>query len=363
MTAMPSDDKPDMDVFAMQGSDVARCMARRRQQPNSGRWVKQSVGVALFSGVLLVFGAAVADPTPGWGDCRNMADEAERLRCYDALPDELPVPAVPQADGEKAALEQRLEKERDLARRAFAILPHRPNYLLTTYTSEPNVAPFLEVDPNANLEHNELKFQISLRVPIWNRIYRNNGDLWFAYTQQSFWQAYNWAGSAPFRETSYEPEFGLSFHTDFPVLGLRHRLVSFGFAHQSNGRSEPLSRSWNRLWVSFDLERGNLALSVKPWYRIPENAALDENPDIQEYAGRAELRTSYKYREHVFSFILRNNLRARDNNSGYELDWSLPFSKRIKMLVQYYNGYGESLIDYNFRSTRIGVGVVIDDWL
>jgi phospholipase A1 len=320
-------------------------------------------GTVLIGSLLLAFAAAAADPGPAWSDCRSKTDEAERLRCYDALPEDLSLPAAPPTDEVKPALEQRIEKERDLARRAFAILPHRPNYLLTTYTSEPNVAPFLTVDPNANLEHNEIKFQISLLVPVWNRIYRNNGDLWFAYTQQSFWQAYNWAGSAPFRETNYEPEFGLSFHTDFPVFGLRHRLVSFGFAHQSNGRSEPLSRSWNRIWASFELVRGNLAVSLKPWYRIPENASVDENPDIQEYVGRAELRTSYKYRDHVFSFILRNNLRVEDNRSGYELDWSLPFSKRIKALVQYYNGYGESLIDYNVRSTRIGVGMVIDDWL
>jgi phospholipase A1 len=300
-------------------------------------------------------------------DCRVLSDEAERLRCYDALPQatetQLPLAVDDTAPNAKPALEQRLEKERDLARRAFAIIPHRPNYILFTYNSEPNVAPFLATDPEAELQNQELKFQISLRVPLYNKIFGENGDLWFAYTQLSFWQAFNWTQSAPFRETNYEPELGMTFHTDFTLLGLRHRLFSVGFAHQSNGQGDPLSRSWNRLWINFLLERGNFVLAIKPWYRIPEDSAQDNNPDILEYAGRAELRSAYKYREQVFSFMLRNNLRADENRSGYELDWSFPFSSRIKGYVQFYNGYGESLIDYNVRTQRFGIGVLVEDWL
>jgi phospholipase A1 len=260
-------------------------------------------------------------------------------------------------------LEQRLAKERDLARRAFAVIPHRPNYILHTYSHEPNVTPFLAEDPQTDFQHQELKFQISLRIPLYNRMFGENGDLWFGYTQLSFWQAYNWARSAPFRETNYEPELGLSFHTDFSLLGLKHRLLTFGFAHQSNGRNEPLSRSWNRLWASFQVERGNFVLAFKPWYRIPESSAHDGNPDILDYSGRAELRSSYKYGEQVLSFMLRNNLLGAENRSGYELGWSFPFSRHIKGFMQLYNGYGESLIDYDVRTRRVGLGVLVEDWL
>ena len=316
---------------------------------------------------LITHNARAEPPGADIRDCRALTSEAERLRCYDALPLSAETQPPPVADESvpdaRPALEQRLEKERDLARRAFAVLPHRPNYILHTYYSEPNVAPFLAEDPNADLQHQELKFQISLRVPLYNRMFGENGDLWFAYTQLSFWQAYNWAASAPFRETNYEPELGLTFHTDFALLGLRHRLFTVGFAHQSNGRSEPLSRSWNRLWASFQLERGNFVLAFKPWYRIPGDSADDNNPDILDFAGRAELRGAYKHGEQVFSFMLRNSLRAADNRSGYELDWSIPFSKRLKGFLQFYNGYGESLIDYNVRTRRAGLGVLVEDWL
>jgi phospholipase A1/A2 len=324
---------------------------------------------ALLFDLAAVLGTvAHAESLEALHDCRAIQDEPERLRCYDSVPDradtETPSgPGEPAGAQEKPALEQRLEKERDLARRAFIIIPHRPNYILTTYSGEPNVAPFQSTDPNADIQHQEIKFQLSLRVPFYNNMFGENGDLWFGYTQLTFWQAYNWDRSAPVRETDYEPELGLTFHTDFSLFGIKHRLFSVGIAHQSNGGGEPLSRSWNRVWASFVLEHGNLVVSLKPWYRIPESSTTDNNPDIEEYAGRGELHVAYKHHDRVLSFLLRNNLQASENRSGYEIDWSLPFSKRIKGLVQYYNGYGESLIDYNVRTRRFGIGVLITDWL
>lgn len=317
-------------------------------------------GISEFLSVTSVY----AEATTKLGECQAIRDKKERLECYDALPVMPEAKAViPAEDPNKSALEKRLAEEKDLTRRAFILQPHRPSYILHTYSSPPNLEPFLAVDSNAYFQKQELKFQISLRVPVWNKVFGNNGDLWFGYTQTSFWQAYNWNRSAPFRETNYEPEFGLTFHTDFSLLGLKHRLLTLGFAHQSNGRTEPLSRSWNRVWANFVVERGNLVVSWKPWYRIPEERAADNNPEIEDYVGRAELHVAYKYSDQVFSVLWRNNLLLDDNRSGYEVNWSWPFSKRIKGLVQYFNGYGESLIDYDVRMRRIGVGILISDWL
>ena len=89
---------------------------------------------------------------------------------------------------------------------------------------------------------------------------RNNGDIWVGYTQRSYWQLDNTTESAPSREADYEPEVWTSFMTDFNVFGLKNRTIDFGFVHQSNGRNEPLSKSWNWLYFNFLLERGNFAL-------------------------------------------------------------------------------------------------------
>lgn len=315
-------------------------------------------GVSVLLWAVLGTASSAVCAAPTVEDCRARSDPGARLECYDALPAGTDDAAAP-----GPVLARRLEKERDLARRAFAILPHRPSYLLYTYNGDPNEAVFQAVSPDLSLQEQELKFQVSVRVPVWYRMFDGRADLWFGYTQVSYWQAFNSAQSSPFRETNYEPELGLSIHADFPVLGLQHKLLSVGLAHQSNGRGEPLSRSWNRLWVESGLERGNFVLALKPWYRLPEDPKNDDNPDIAEYMGRMELRAAYKHRDQVFSLILHNNLRTQDNRSGYELDWSFPYSKRIKGLVQYYNGYGESLIDYNVRIQRIGFGMLVEDWL
>lgn len=145
--------------------------------------------------------------------------------------------------------------------------------------------------------------------------------------------------SSPFRESTYEPEAFVSFLTDYRVLGLRLRAASAGIVHQSNGRSQPLSRSWNRLYGEPQLVRGAFGLSVKPWGRI-ERGGTDDNPDIEDYLGRYELRYNT------------------------ELSWSFPIAGRLRGLVQWYNGYGENLIDYNHNNNhRFGVGVLMSDWL
>jgi phospholipase A1/A2 len=293
-------------------------------------------------------------------DCSSIADPRERLRCYDTAGERRPAAT---ATAGESLLDERLRQEREFDERKFLITLWRPNYLLHTYSKSPNEAPYRQVEPDARLQHQELKYQVSFRVRIVDEVFRNNGDLWFGYTQLSLWQAYNKQVSSPFRETNYEPEIGLSFNTDFQVFGWRHRLFSIGASHQSNGQSEPLSRSWNRVWANFVFERGNYVVMVTPWYRIPEAADDDDNPDIQNYVGRGEVRIIRKSEKHVYTLTARNNFRTEDNRGAVQLDWSFPVGKRVKGLVQYYHGYGESLIDYNVRTNRIGIGLLISDWL
>jgi phospholipase A1 len=60
---------------------------------------------------------------------------------------------------------------------------------------------------------------------------------------------------------------------------------------------------------------------------------------------------------------VRNNLNFDDNKGAFELDWTFPMPGKLKGFVQYFNGYGESLIDYNQYQERIGIGIKIADWL
>jgi phospholipase A1 len=174
--------------------------------------------------------------------------------------------------------------------------------------------------------------------------------------------------SSPFRDTNHEPEMFLTFLTRQPFLGLTNRIISFGINHQSNGQSGALSRSWNRLFAEFVFERNHFYMSVKPWWRIPEDDKAeddptgDDNPDITDYMGYGEIIGLYELNRHRLGFMLRNNLSS-SNKGAIQLDWSLPLKKKVRGYVQYYNGYGETLLDYNHYSHRIGIGVMLIDWL
>lgn len=262
-----------------------------------------------------------------------------------------------------SALDRRIQIERQTRYQAFVITPHKPNYLLPiSYNSKPNNTPIDGV-PNEPLDKNEVKFQFSMKYPITEGLFGDDGALFFAYTNLSFWQAYNSGASSPFRETVHEPELFLVFPRDAPLLGMRNRLIRLGIVHQSNGRSGPESRSWNRFYVDFLFQWGNYYLSVKPWHRLMgTGSGEDDNPDIEDYLGHGELRLAYAHAEHTVSLMLRNNFDS-PNYGAMELNWSFPLSRRVKWFVQYFNGYGESLIDYNARVNRFGIGIAFTDWL
>ena len=261
-----------------------------------------------------------------------------------------------------SALDKRIKIERATRLQPFVLTPHKPNYILPfSYNDKPNNTP-VDVSRDGELDKNEVKFQFSMKFPIIENLFDNQGSVQFAYTNLSFWQAYNADASSPFRETVHEPEIFLIFQNDWEYLGIKNRLIQLGVVHQSNGRSEAQSRSWNRIYADFIFQRGDFYLSFKPWYRLGGTGSGEEdNPDIEKFLGHGEIRTAYAGGKHTFSIMLRNNFRS--SNGALELNWSFPMSRRVKWFVQYFNGYGESLIDYNARVNRVGIGIAFTDWL
>ncbi len=251
--------------------------------------------------------------------------------------------------------------------RPLKLLPYKANYVLPArYSTNVNTLPHSPGPNNTvttpmDVDATEAKFQLSVRLKAWDNIFGANGALWFAYTQQSNWQIYNASESRPFRETNYEPEAILSFRVDdADIFGWRWRLLNFGLVHQSNGRSEPLSRSWNRVYAQFGLERGDFTLFVQPWYRLPESAGNDDNPDIQDYMGSGELRLVYVNAGHTLSAQARYSFSG--NAGGLKLEWAFPLIDQLKGYLQITTGYGESLIDYNHKQSTIGLGVLLLPW-
>ncbi len=247
---------------------------------------------------------------------------------------------------------------------------HRTNYVLPfSYNGSPNQAPWQALDPPQHLLKAEVTFQLSFKAKVWQDVFGTPTDLWIAYTQRSFWQAYDVEASAPFRETDYEPEILLNFRTRFGLPGLTVRFIQIGLNHQSNGQTETLSRSWNRVVANVGLERGDFSMLVKGWYRIPEEAAEDDNPDIYDYLGYGEVWGYYFWNRHRVAVMLRDNLDFGQNRGAVQLEWAFPLFRPtwptpapLFGYLQWFLGYGESLLDYNHRVNRIGVGFVIAEW-
>ncbi len=262
---------------------------------------------------------------------------------------------------------RRIEEEGVLWGERFALLPHRPNYLLPLSHSfdTPGSA------GDEPVQRNEVKFQISFKLPLTPPLYGGRLAVFFGYTGQSWWQAYNSERSSPFREYSHEPEVFASWAPAMQLFGWDWRVASAGFVHQSNGRSGEFSRSWNRLFAEMLLDRpGPWWIGIRPWWRIPESAKAgpdsprgDDNPDITRYAGHGELRFGYAGRLQNWTLTMRRSL-SDGGKGAVQLDYSRPtgFSPNLRWHVQYFDGYGENLLDYRTHIRRIGVGVMLNDW-
>lgn len=342
--------------------------------------------------------------------CAALRDDSARLKCYDGLAaNRAAPPAAPTAAGMPPQQEPSTVDDEGLAqlislpsdtpddtpedRRSYLttawnldglgdpehpnrltpLRPYRKNYLIVRDSHSPNLAPSSPAPGHTaaaqtGLDDLETKFQISFKGEIMR--YRQfhllgfqNFRLWGAYTQQSNWQSFNTRNSSPFRNTNYEPELIATLGT-----GAKQgfKLLNIGLVHQSNGQSLPQSRSWNRLYLQGGWEwDNNVSILARGWWRIPENSQQDDNPDIENYIGRAdaELRWDPDKNQSV-SLLLRNNLRTNQNRGFMQLDWTTPVKvgKSAKLFVQFTNGYGESLIDYNYRQLTYGLGVSFKDW-
>ena len=200
----------------------------------------------------------------------------------------------------------------------------------------------------------ETKFQLSVKKAFFEDVLGLGESLYFGYTQTAWWQIF--AESAPFRELNYAPEVFLSF----PLSGFgAFKNLSLGFMHQSNGKDGASSRSWNRAYLSTLLHAGRFVLVPRAWFIINE-PSLSENRDIARYLGHFDAKFAYLGRDTFAYILVRNNLNFKHNRGAVELNAGFDlFDNGIFWYVQYFNGYGESLIDYNRHANRLSVGFLV----
>lgn len=344
---------------------------------NSTRY--QLAAISLAASFVFVAPLTAQEPTdPATpAACASIVLDAERLACYDLAVGRAPTADTPAQVGALASgeavgatvslLDSRWELLPDSRLGTFSLRAYRPVYVLPWVgTSDVNHTPSSPTRPIAEsqgLSTSELEFQVSWKTKAWQGVFGDHGDLWLAYTQSSRWQVFNAESSRPFRETNYEPEVLLVFPTNYNLGGWTGRMLAVGINHESNGRDEPRSRSWNRVTATVAFDRPGWTLSVRPWWRVAEDLEDDDNPDIEDYMGRADIRVIRRVRHHELSVMARHTLRDGDRSRGaVQLDWAFPIRGNLRGHVELFHGYGESLIDYNFSTTRLGLGFSLIEW-
>ncbi len=345
--------------------------------------------------LLAVHALAAAQSTPAaLAECAAVTRDSERLACFDRISGRAAAPsAMPDKDTASPPPPAAVVKEPQTTTvastaaggsgsmfdKAWSFDPSSPRYdvslyaanyfLLGHYTTDLNTAPFEPLvgggvlAPGTELDSTEAAFQLSFKFRLWTTDDRRWGA-WAAYTQQSQWQLYNTSGNAsrPFRETNYMPELILSYKPAMQWGGLQWNLLNLAFNHQSNGRSDTISRSWNRIIASVGVEQGNLALLGRVWWRIPEAADTDDNPTISDYMGWGDVSAIYKWRDQSFAATIRGNPSTL--KGAGQVSWtSAPLLGPLRGYVKLFSGYGETLIDYDWNQTTIGFGVTLNDWL
>ncbi|WP_313333248.1 phospholipase A, partial [Comamonas sp.] len=222
----------------------------------------------------------------------------------------------------------------------------------------------------------EMRIQLSVRTKLAQNLLTDpNGklrdSLWIGYTGLSYWQVFNSDLSRPFRTTDHQPEIFYVYPTTAQLpFGWRWRYSGIGLEHQSNGQSDPLSRSWNRTYLMTGFELDNrLQLQAKIWHRINESAEDDNNPNIQNYIGRSELKLGWNVNQRNWMGVTaRGSLNGHGKGSG-RVEWMhtlgdgwMGGKSNLRLHAQVFHGYGDSLIDYNYKRTVFSLGFSLLDF-
>ena len=196
-------------------------------------------------------------------------------------------------------------------------------------------------------------------------------SVWFGYSQQSYWQLFTPQISRPFRATDHEPEVMYVYPTTAQLpFGWRWRYSGVGLVHQSNGQSEPLSRSWNRVYLMSGMELDNRwSVNAKLWKRLSESADSDDNPGISDYVGRGELAVFWNAnKDNTLGATFRSALSSSGRGS-VRLEWMQTLGSglwgsksNLRLHTALFSGYGDSMIDYNRKRTVFSLGLSLVDF-
>lgn len=205
-------------------------------------------------------------------------------------------------------------------------------------------------------ENTNVKFQISISQKLTKSTLPWNTYLYLFYTQKVFWNVLE--ESLPMTDLNFNPGIGLA-----KPLFVKNRYIgklTLQLEHESNGRDSIQSRSWNRITLGANIiVDANLSVHGKVWIPIVDG---ENNKDILDYCGIYQVGTSYisnNKRWNASVVLVKRRGWKLNYNTIFELAWKLNNKQNQYLFLQYYNGYGEGLLDYNKFHSQLRVGIVI----
>lgn len=203
--------------------------------------------------------------------------------------------------------------------------------------------------------NSDVKFQLSISQRLTKSKLPFDSYLFIQYTQKAFWDVFR--ESLPMRDLNFNPGIGLGHliirHNKY--IGKAYLMLE----HESNGKDSIDSRSWNKITFSWALVlNDNWETQFKTWIPIIDG---ENNKDILKYNGIFQFAVNYRTcnkRLQIGALITQRKAWFGFNT---QLELSYKFNKRENQFffIQYYNGYGENLLEYNQYKNMLRVGFVI----
>lgn len=214
------------------------------------------------------------------------------------------------------------------------------------------------VGPRPTKQNSNVKFQISISQKLTRTTLPWHTYLYLFYTQKVFWNVLE--NSMPMSDLNFNPGIGLAKplfdHSTGRYIGKAMLVIE----HESNGRDGVESRSWNRITLGGNilLDR-NIMVHAKAWIPIIDGM---NNKDILKYCGIFQSGME----------VMSNDRRWRGSmvtikRSGWNLNFNVVLELCYRFFkndnqyffMQYYNGYGEGLLEYNRYHSEIRVGLCL----
>ncbi len=205
-------------------------------------------------------------------------------------------------------------------------------------------------------ENSNVKFQISISQKLTKTTLPWGTYLYLFYTQKVFWNVLQ--ESMPMTDLNFNPGIGL-----VKPLFVKNQYIgklSLMLEHESNGRSGADSRSWNKISLGANIMIDpTFIVHGKVWLPIVDGM---HNKDILDYCGIYQVGTSYFTPNRRFGAsvtLVKRRGWSLNYNTIIEFNYRIFERHNQYLFLQYYNGYGENLLDYNKHTSMLRVGLVI----